>query len=118
MEKSSINKTILVGRLGNNPEGRYTPSGRSYASFSVATDEYWTDANNNRKEHTEWHNVVAWDKLSDFSNQYLKKGQLVYIEGKIRTRSWEDSNGNKKYKTEIVSQQTVSYTHLTLPTKA
>ena len=105
MEKSSINKTILVGRLGNNPEGRYTPSGRSYASFSVATDEYWTDANNNRKEHTEWHNVVAWDKLSDFSNQYLKKGQLVYIEGKIRTRSWEGSDGNKKYKTEIVSQQ-------------
>ena len=105
MEKSSINKTILIGRLGSDPEGRYTPSGRSYASFSIATDEYWTDSDKNKKEHTEWHNLVAWDKLSDFSNQYLKKGQLVYVEGKLRTRSWDGPDGKKRYKTEILCQQ-------------
>ena len=107
MEKSSINKTIIVGRLGGDPEGRYTPSGRSYASFSVATDEYWTDSDKNKKEHTEWHNIVVWDKLSDFSNQYLKKGQLVYIEGKLRTRSWDAKDGTKRYKTEVICQHIV-----------
>ena len=105
MEKTSINKTIIIGRLGGAPEGRYTPSGRSFSAFSVATDEYWTDVDNNRKEHTEWHNIVVWDKLSDFANQYLKKGQLVYIEGKLRTRSWEDKDKNKRFKTEIICQQ-------------
>ena len=105
MEKSSINKAIIIGRLGNDPEGRFTPSGRSFSSFSVATDEYWTDNNNNKKEHTEWHSIVAWDNLSDFCNQYLKKGQLVYVEGKIRTRSWENNNGKKQFKTEILCQQ-------------
>ena len=107
MEKSSINKTIIVGRLGNNPESRYTSSGRSVSSFSVATDEYWTGNDNQKKEHTEWHNIVAWDKLSDFANKFLYKGQLVYIEGKLRTKSWDDSSGNKKYKTEIYSQQLI-----------
>ena len=107
MEKSSINKTILIGRLGKDPEGRYTSSGRSFASFSIATDEYWTDNNKNKKEHTEWHSLVAWDKLSDFANQYLKKGQLIYIEGKLRTRSWDGNDGTKRYKTEILCQQII-----------
>ena len=104
MEKSSINKTILVGRLGNNPEGRYTPSGRSYASFSIATDEYWIDNNNNRKEHTEWHNVVLWSPLAEIAENYLKKGSQVYIEGKISNRSYEDKDGVKKYISEVVGR--------------
>ncbi|MAP67820.1 MAG: single-stranded DNA-binding protein [Candidatus Marinimicrobia bacterium] len=105
MEKSSINKTIIVGRLGNDPESRYTASGRSVSSFSVATDEYWVDNENQKKNHTEWHNMIAWDKLSDFSNKFLFKGQLVYFEGKLRTKSWDDKNGTKKYKTEIFCSQ-------------
>ena len=107
MEKSSINKTIIVGRLGNEPESRYTASGRSVSSFSVATDEYWLDNDNQKKNHTEWHSMIAWDKLSDFSNKFLFKGQLVYFEGKLRTKSWDDKNGIKKYKTEVYCTQII-----------
>ena len=105
MSKNSINRVILVGHVGQDPELKFTTSGHSISTFSLATNEVWIDAEKNKKEHTEWHNIVAWDKLSDFANQYLKKGQLVFIEGKLRTRSWEDKNKNTRFKTEIVCQQ-------------
>ena len=99
-----INKVILVGRLGKDPEVRSTPSGTSVAKFSLATDERFTDKNGEKQERTEWHNIVAWGKLGEICGQYLKKGKLVYIEGSIRTDSWDDKeSGQKKYRTEIVA---------------
>lgn len=99
-----INKVILVGRLGKDPEIRSTPGGTSVAKFSLATDERFTDRNGEKQERTEWHNIVAWGKLGEICGQYLKKGKLVYIEGSIRTDSWEDKeSGQKKYKTEIIA---------------
>jgi len=98
-----VNKVILIGRLGRDPELRYTPGGQAVASFTIATSERWTDKNGQRQERTEWHNIVAWSKLAELANQYLKKGSPAYIEGKITTRSWDDRDGNKKYKTEIIA---------------
>ena len=99
-----INKVILVGRLGKDPEIRSTPSGTSVAKFTVATDEKFTDRSGEKQERTEWHNIVAWGKLGEICGQYLRKGKLVYIEGSIRTDSWEDKeSGQKKYRTEIVA---------------
>ena len=99
-----INKVILVGRLGKDPEIRSTPNGTSVARFSLATDEKFTDRNGEKQERTEWHNVVAWGKLAEICGQYLKKGKLVYIDGSIRTDSWDDKeSGQKKYRTEIVA---------------
>ena len=103
MQKSSVNKVILVGHIGNKPEGRYTPSGTSTATFSLATNESWIDSNKEKKEHTEWHNIVAWNKLADFTTEYLQKGQLIYIEGKLQTRTYKDKNDVQHWKTEIVS---------------
>ncbi len=100
-----VNKVILIGHLGKDPELRYTPGGQPTASFSLATTERWTDKNGQRQERTEWHNIVAWGKLAELVNQYLKKGRAAYIEGRINTRSWDDRDGNKKYKTEIVANQ-------------
>ena len=103
MQKSSVNKVILIGHIGNNPEGRYTPSGISTASFSIATNESWIDSDKVKKEHTEWHNIIAWNKLADFATEYLQKGQLVYIEGKLQTRTYKDKNDVQHWKTEIIS---------------
>jgi single-strand DNA-binding protein len=100
-----INKAILIGNLGKDPELRYTPSGQPVASFTLATTERWTDRNGQRQDRTEWHNIVAWGKLAELVNQYLKKGRSAYIEGRITTRSWDDRDGNKKYRTEIVANQ-------------
>ena len=108
MQKNSINKVILVGHIGNKPEGRYTPSGTSTASFSVATNESWIDSDNAKQERTEWHNIVAWSKLADFVTEYLDKGHLVYLEGIIKTRSWKDKNNEVKKITEIIANQVVS----------
>ena len=102
MQKSSVNKVILVGHIGNKPEGRYTPSGISTATFSLATNESWIDSDKEKKEHTEWHNIVAWNKLADFSKEYIKKGQLVYVEGRIHTQSWVDKNNVRQKKYEII----------------
>ena len=99
----SVNKVILVGHLGNTPEGRYTPSGASTASFSLATNESWLDNDKEKKERTEWHNIVAWNKLADFSTEYLQKGQLIYIEGKLQTRTYKDKDDIQHWKTEIIS---------------
>lgn len=102
---AGVNKVILIGNLGRDPELRRIQSGSSVVSFSLATTERWTDKSGERKDRTEWHNIVAWGKLADLANQYLKKGRSVYIEGRITTRSWDDKDGIKKYKTEIVANQ-------------
>ena len=103
MQKSSVNKVILVGHIGNKPEGRYTPSGLSTVNFSLATNESWLDSDNNKQERTEWHNVIAWNKLADFSTEYLFKGQLVYIEGRLQTRSYKDKNEIQHKVTEVIA---------------
>ena len=103
MQKSSVNKVILVGHIGNKPEGRYTPSGASIASFSLATNESWIDSENEKQERTEWHNIIAWNKLADFATEYLQKGQLIYIEGRMQTRTYKDKEDIQRRITEIVS---------------
>ena len=100
-----VNKVILIGNLGKDPELRYTPGGQPVATFSLATTERWNDKNGQRQDRTEWHNIVVWGKLAELVNQYLKKGRSAYIEGKITTRSWDDRDGVKKYRTEIVANQ-------------
>ena len=99
---SSMNKVILIGRLGNDPELKYTPNGTAQAQISLATSEKWKDSDGNQKEKTEWHRIVAWRRQAEFAGEWLKKGQLVSIEGKLQTRSWEQ-DGQKKYMTEIIA---------------
>lgn len=99
---SSMNKVILIGRLGNDPELKYTPNGTAQAQISLATSEKWKDSDGNQKEKTEWHRIVAWRRQAEFVGEWLKKGQLVSIEGKLQTRSWEQ-DGQKKYMTEIIA---------------
>ncbi len=99
-----VNKAILIGNLGADPELRYTPSGRPVATFRIATTDVWTDANGERQERTEWHRIVAWDRLAEICGEYLRKGSKVYIEGRIQTRTWEDQNGVQRYTTEIVAR--------------
>jgi single-strand DNA-binding protein len=101
----SVNKVILVGNLGKDPELRYTPSGAAVTTFSIATSERYKDKDGNKQEKTEWHNIVAWRQLAEICGKYLHKGKQVYIEGKIQTRSYDDRDGNKKYITEIVADQ-------------
>ena len=101
----SVNKVILVGNLGKDPEVRFTNSGSAVARLSVATSEVWNDRDGNRQERTEWHNVVVWGKQGEHCGQYLAKGRQVYVEGSIRNRSYDDKNGNKRYVTEIVAQR-------------
>jgi single-strand DNA-binding protein len=100
-----VNKVILIGNLGKDPELRYTPGGQAVATFPLATTERWSDKNGQRQDRTEWHNIVVWGKLAELVNQYLKKGRSAYIEGRITTRSWDDRDGVKKYRTEIVANQ-------------
>ena len=104
---SSLNKVLLIGRLGKDPEIRYTPEGSPVASFSLATSENWTDKNGTRQERTEWHNIVAWNKLADICKQFLSKGRQVYIEGRIQSREYTDREGVKKRITEIIASQMV-----------
>jgi len=104
---SSLNKVMLIGRLGKDPEVRYTPDGSAVANFSLATSETWNDKSGTRQERTEWHNIVAWGKLADLSKRYLAKGRQVYIEGRIRTREWDDKDGNKRRTTEVMANQMV-----------
>jgi single-strand DNA-binding protein len=104
---SGVNKVILVGHLGANPEVRYTAGGQPVANFRIATTERWVNKNGEKTEQTEWHRVVAWGKLAEICGQYLQKGKQVYIEGKIRTRQWQDQQGQKRFSTEVVAQQMV-----------
>jgi len=99
-----VNKAIIVGNLGRDPEVRFTPSGKAVARFSVATTERWTDQQGQRQERTEWHNIVVWGRQAETCGQYLSKGRQVYIEGSIRSRSYDDKDGNKRYITEIIAQ--------------
>ena len=102
---ASVNKAILVGNLGRDPELKYTPSGDALCTFSIATTYSWKDKDGNQQEKTEWHNIVAFKRLAEICGEYLKKGSQVYIEGRIQTRSWEDKDGVKKYFTDIVADQ-------------
>ena len=100
-----INKVILVGNLGKDPETRYMPSGKAVTNFSIATSESWTDRQSgDKQERTEWHNVVLFDKLGEIAAEYLRKGSQVYIEGSLRTRKWQDKEGKDRYTTEIVGR--------------
>ncbi|NLC71713.1 MAG: single-stranded DNA-binding protein [Desulfuromonadaceae bacterium] len=101
----SVNKVILIGNLGKDPDLRYTTSGTAVANFTVATSERFKDRNGDQQERTEWHNIVAWRGLAEVCGKYLKKGKQVYIEGKIQSRSYDDRDGNKRYITEIVADQ-------------
>lgn len=102
---AAVNKAILIGNLGADPELRYTTGGTAVASFNIATTERFKDRNGEQQERTEWHSIVCWGKMGELANEYLRKGRSVYIEGRIQTRNYEDKDGIKRYKTEIVAQQ-------------
>ncbi len=108
MAGKSLNKVLLIGNLGKDPEVSYTASGIAVAKFSIATNERWKDGEGNFQERTEWHNIIAWRKLAEICGQYLKKGSKVYIEGKLQTRSWDDKNtGAKRYATEVIADDLI-----------
>lgn len=107
MAGRGVNKAILIGNLGADPEVRQTPSGQTVASFNLATSDRRKDRNGQIQDRTEWHRIVAWAQLADIVQQYLTKGSQVYIEGRIQTRQWEDQSGQKRYTTEIVANQMV-----------
>ncbi len=102
-----LNKVMIIGNLGRNPEMRYTPSGRPVTSFSVATSRSWVNAEGERREETEWFNVVTWGNLAEICKQHLTKGQQVYVEGRLQTRGWESQNGKKHYRTELVANEMI-----------
>ena len=103
---AGVNKVFLIGRLGQDPEVKFTQSGTAVVNFSLATSETWKDKDSGEKnEKTEWHKVVAWRRLAEICGEYLHKGSQVYIEGKLQTRSWEDQDGNKRWTTEVVANQ-------------
>ncbi len=102
---AGVNKVIIVGNLGQDPEVRYTQSGSAVANFSVATSETFTDKAGEKQERTEWHRIVAWGKTAELCGEYLQKGRQVYLEGKLQTRQWDDKEGQKRYTTEIIAQQ-------------
>jgi single-strand DNA-binding protein len=102
-----LNKVMIIGRLGKDPEMRYTPSGRPVTNFSVATSRSWNTSDGERRTETEWFNVVAWGSLAEICNQYLVKGQQVYVEGRLQSRSWEDSEGKRHSAVEIVANEMI-----------
>ena len=101
----SLNKVMLIGNLGKDPEVRFTPSGRAVARFPLATSDVWNDAEGQRQERTEWHNVVVWGKQAETCGQYLAKGRQVYVEGSVLTRQYDDKEGNRRYITEVTAQR-------------
>ena len=102
MQKNSINKVILIGHVGSDPELKFTPSGASITSFSLATNEVWINADKEKQERVEWHSIIAWNKLADFSKEYIIKGQLIYIEGSLHTNTWVDKDKINRKKVEII----------------
>ena len=102
MSRRSINKVVLIGNLGADPETRFTPSGAQVTTANLATDDEWTDKSGERHARTEWHRLVLWRRLAEIAGQYLKKGTRVYIEGRLQTRNWDDPNGRKHYVTEVI----------------
>lgn len=103
MAKGTVNKVIIVGRLGKDPDMRYAPSGTAIASFSAATNHSTKDQDGNWTDQTEWHNVTTFGRQAEFVGEYLKKGRLVFVEGRLQTRNWEDQNGTKHYRTDIIA---------------
>jgi single-strand DNA-binding protein len=101
----SVNRAFLIGNLGKDPEVRFTPGGQAVARFPVATSEVWNDREGQRQERTEWHNIVVWGKQAEACGQYLAKGRQVFVEGSIRTRQYDDKDGNRRYITEIIAQR-------------
>ena len=99
---ANLNKVTLIGRLGHDPEIRYTQSGSAVSNATIATNDYWIDKQGEKQERTEWHSLVMWGRLADLAQSYLKKGSQVYVEGRLQTRDWEDQQGHKHYKTEVV----------------
>lgn len=102
-----VNKAILIGNLGADPEVRFTPGGQAVANFRIATSESWTDKNGQKQERVEWHRIVVWGKLAELCGEYLKKGRQCYVEGRLQTREWTDKEGKKNYTTEVVANQVV-----------
>ncbi|MBU2760126.1 single-stranded DNA-binding protein, partial [Acidithiobacillus sulfurivorans] len=102
---SGVNKAIVLGYLGKDPEVRYQPDGNAVANFSIATSESFKDREGNKKERTEWHRITLWGRLAEIAGQYLRKGSMAYVEGKIQTRKWQDKNGEERYTTEIVGNR-------------
>jgi len=102
---ASLNKVLLIGNLGRDPELRYTQSGRAVANFSIATTEQWKDKEGQKQDRTDWHNIVLWGRQAEIAKDYLRKGKQIYLEGRIQTRSYEDKEGNKKWITEIVGDR-------------
>ena len=102
---AGVNKVILVGNLGSDPEVRSTPGGQRVANFRLATSRQWTGQDGQKQEKTEWHSIVAWGKLADICERYLQKGKQIYVEGRLETRTWQDKEGQTKYKTEIICEQ-------------
>jgi single-strand DNA-binding protein len=102
-ENKMVNKAILIGRLGKDPEVRYTPDGTMVTNFNLATDEQWKDKNGEKVQKTEWHRIVTFGKLAEICGNYLVKGKLIFVEGRIQTRSWEDKDGVKRFTTEIIA---------------
>jgi single-strand DNA-binding protein len=105
-----LNKVMIIGNLGRDPEMRYTPSGRPVTSFSVATTRSWTSSEGDRREETEWFNVVAWGNLAEICKQHLRKDHPVYVEGRLQTRGWEDTEGKKHFRTELVANEVIILT--------
>jgi len=103
----NLNKAMIIGNVVRDPEMRTTPSGQNVTSFSIATNRVWNDTNGQKQERAEFHNIVAWRRLAEISSQYLKKGAKVYIEGRLQTRSWDDPNGVKRYRTEIIAENMI-----------
>ena len=103
MSKGTVNKVLLIGRLGADPEVRYAPSGSAVANFNLATNRSFKDKEGGAQEQTDWHKIVAWTRLAEFAKQYLHKGMRVYVEGRIQYREWQDQNGVKRYGTDIVA---------------
>ncbi len=104
---ASVNKVILIGNLGKDPELRYTPNGTAVGNFNIATNEVWTDKSGEKQTRTEWHRIVTWGKLAETCGEFLSKGKQVFVEGSIQTRSWDDKEGNKRTTTEIRAQRVV-----------
>ena len=102
--KGTLNKVILIGRLGKDPELKYTQTGTAVATFSLATNVVWKDQDGNQQEKTDWHKIVVWRKLAEFVGEWVKKGSSIFIEGKLQTRSWDDKDGKKHYMTEVVAE--------------
>jgi len=107
MAQRDLNKVILIGNIGRDPDLRYTENGSAISTFSLATNTTWVTREGTRNERTEWHNIVAWNRLAEICHQIIRKGDQIYIEGRLRTRTWDDENGERRHKTEVIAEQMI-----------